>query len=1685
MSTSTPVSNATNFTSYLESGVDPRTGQHSFSVTLVRLRPRNQTRIERAIKLSFSPMQTTDQGYGRGWSLATSQLEIDRSLHLGDGRSVHCADGSGNVAVGELLSFEDQKLDDFFVRRVEEDRYHVVFKDGVIEELVRGYGDSVARLQRIIFPNGESFAVEFGHSHLETEQLTEIRDPRGKVVLRIDYDGYPETITTCGVGGATAVWNASYSNGALQTLTVPHDAAESEPHPHFRFDQDEVFSYPVLTEIVGPTGRRESIHYDLSSGHGFIVSGDRYDVPYVRRHEIHPGGGQPPIIKSYTYDDSNRNFLGFPNENGWGENQDNLYLTPGDYQYWSHEDLLGDDQTTPVVSTRRTYNSYHLIVSEVTTRGSAETTTSYLYNQVDGVDFYAQPANVQLPREISTTFKDLSASASRTETTVISTDSFGNTLSRTEPTGVTTTTEYYPPEGIAGECPPDPLGHFARFPRHVVESSADGSRTLDYCFTEIGVAVVEAGLPERHVVLHRELQNGVAETVYSSVDASGTDSHGLLESTTTKVGGKATRRDFHYTFPSAFTVDTRCTITGFDGEQSIESRVLCRLTGKCLEQIDPLGVQSAYAYDALGRLIRTVDAVGTAGERVREFLYEFPTLGGVSWSTETGPDGIRRRSSFDGEGRLLTVEQQDDWGTHDPVDGYTGAFHVTERYEYDALGQLRTEQALDYVFQEEVFQEETSQEATLQEEVCEDATLEQETSEQELDDARAILQTLSHTSTYSYDDWGGRSRTEQSSGRVEIDERDPVRLTARDGLEGLGSRVSVFNLFQMPVSCQVRDATDAPYCETTATYDGFGRMVSSTSPTGATTTVSYDAFNRITGATPRGGRRLLPTYAEFSTGPWVAELTVEDPNGGASHQLATRTFDGLGRITQRVSGGRQIDYSFDPGSMRPARVTPVGLGDTITLTYDETLAQRLTSVTASDLDEHYVYDMPTGRLESVQNPRSRQAFDYSPTGLPWTSTLTGPTEGRTLDVEARYSLRGRLVRRTDSDGNELHVDYDEYGRPLQTRCNEVTARSRYDAHGRIAEVVTELMDGTRQKVTSTYDDFHRTTRRDLVIEDRGGEVHREALDLVYDVENRVTERRRSHVGRQVLEELFTYDTQSRLVDYQVSGDEPLLPVLGGTLRVVRQVFSYSILDAILECTTTFADGSSDRAVYHYLNPSDPTQVSAIEHDHEQLPDRIDLSYDAQGHRTATSTAAGPWTFRFSSAGRLIEAIDPAQRLIHYDYDAIGRLGAIEASDGATRSFNYLGEQVLAEVRGTAGRYFVSHQGLPVAEGESGSSPRLLATDLVGSVTGSTDAGSTGAATHKAWSYLPYGGAEGADSTRRFTGELQDDETGFYLLGNGTRVYDPATGIFLSADGWSPLELGGVNPYIYCKGNPINLVDPSGHFSTGADLGLNIFCFILDAVILGVAIAAAPVSGGGSLAAGAAIVGASLGLVSDTLGIAADSMSIKDSRDGVTDRADTIQNLGLASGSFGLAAMAVDVASMAGEIAGVAKIPSKAPSGGHYAQGSSHRVLMVGAEPLDADGLRWKLLPEGDGDLWSTDLTPMPDRPLPRKGAPVYRYDAPTDAWSELKLRSGKDWAGPALDFFGRSDFVELGRRELDGGRKTVARGIGLFSGTAGTASGIALLSNTTWEVANRDENETRSMDLYSYLEDKLPITPGL
>lgn len=180
------------------------------------------------------------------------------------------------------------------------------------------------------------------------------------------------------------------------------------------------------------------------------------------------------------------------------------------------------------------------------------------------------------------------------------------------------------------------------------------------------------------------------------------------------------------------------------------------------------------------------------------------------------------------------------------------------------------------------------------------------------------------------------------------------------------------------------------------------------------------------------------------------------------------------------------------------------------------------------------------------------------------------------------------------------------------------------------------------------------------------------------------------------------------------------------------------------------------------------------------------------------------------------------RLCGYRYDALDRLVAHEPAGQEPRQRFYSRQQLITEIQGPRSGSIFQHdcQLLALRSQEQGAvNSRLLAIDQQRSVMHLT-----GADENARWAYAPYGHRCGINPLLGFAGEAIDPVTGHYLLGNGYRAYNPVLMRFNSPDRLSPFGQGGLNPYAYCLGDPVNLIDPSAQSAEIARLFTGIFSF---------------------------------------------------------------------------------------------------------------------------------------------------------------------------------------------------------------------------------------------------------------------
>lgn len=250
------------------------------------------------------------------------------------------------------------------------------------------------------------------------------------------------------------------------------------------------------------------------------------------------------------------------------------------------------------------------------------------------------------------------------------------------------------------------------------------------------------------------------------------------------------------------------------------------------------------------------------------------------------------------------------------------------------------------------------------------------------------------------------------------------------------------------------------------------------------------------------------------------------------------------------------------------------------------------------------------------------------------------------------------------------------------------------------------------------------------------------------------------------------------------------------------------------------------------------------------PSKISLLYDKAGRLVRDEAGR---TLRYDAMGRLIRVESPLQGSGDYGYDAFDRMAwqQVDSTQCLHRLY-YTGSQLSNEwispatQKQQSGTDKVIRYLGTVAQTTLASNKKeetlLQGTDLKNSVI------AVCRDTLTDQSYTPYGQSAphddpGPHAGKGYNGERRDPVTGTSHLGNGYRAYNPVLMRFHCPDSESPFGAGGVNPYAYCGGDPVNHADPGGHINWWS-VGFGIFGIVAGTAA---AVLLAPVTGGASLA----------------------------------------------------------------------------------------------------------------------------------------------------------------------------------------------------------------------------------------------
>lgn len=585
-----------------------------------------------------------------------------------------------------------------------------------------------------------------------------------------------------------------------------------------------------------------------------------------------------------------------------------------------------------------------------------------------------------------------------------------------------------------------------------------------------------------------------------------------------------------------------------------------------------------------------------------------------------------------------------------------------------------------------------------------------------------------------------------------------------------------------------------------------------------------------------------------------------------------QTFDGLGRQLTVETGEYATLFHYKPGQLPPFANT-LANGMRVGFEYESRLNNKLLSVSAQGESTQRLTYHPLGMPASASGALGTESFGFTPSGQPKEDIWS--VDGADHHTQWQYSMNGLLQGFVDAQGIRHRRRLDTFGRVQETSAGNLITRYRYDALSRLIHISVHDPDNARTLTTSlTYDGLGRERSRTfntVTYDETEQPVTRTfSQTLGYSALDQLTSRQWNDGGRQGLE-TFEYDARQRLVRYTANDEAAPTDPFGN--RIVEQLFIFNALNGYERTVSTFADGSSDEAVFSYADRN-PCQMVKATHTHASWPGEIRLAYDNCGRVISDSLGR---SMTWDTNGRLTH-VSHDNRKCQYGYTASGHLVDRTLDGTLTRGF-FSGDELTHEQTGNDILQFCSgEQGMFAINTLTAGIRKttLMGTDAQGSVRLEAD---TAVRTRH---YDPHGAAPQSSENLPFgyAGQRSEPLTGWQILGD-YRPYDPVLMCFLSPDSESPFGRGGINPYAYCAGDPINRVDPDGHsWVTYALAGIGLAVSITTAVASFGAAAAIMSSffaygGYAALTPSAALVigAAALDLVSLGTGVAALGMEL--------------------------------------------------------------------------------------------------------------------------------------------------------------------------------------------------------------------
>lgn len=1428
-------SNASNYPDFIHSGVDPRTGSFSTSVSLGRFFSHSGSGPTFDLHLNFTPGSNLDFGFGSGWTLPTgfydSSVRAYPRLTLPDGQNYLVDPNSSSSGYYSLPYY---KLNDIKIfRETNEQELIVVKKNGVrfVYDFKLGY------LKRIISVKGLAISFTFSRTFSSEWALTNVTDNKNREIT-IDYQDLNLVkvkhllsgnlhqefhIRKQGGHGDLLLREVTQHNGGTDILSF------SVNYTHFNSTDTH-----YIESVTYPSGMTEQIYYEdrHSTPTGYPVD----SVPRVSRFERkNLGLEQPDSITDYSY--TLNNYLGGNSGYRFQPGKDTLFFLPSDYSYGSTE-IINNSKTII-----RSYNKYHLLESvEYLDNDQKYYTEDYEYYADLGKVIEDQTAQYSMLKSLTKTHYHNRESSEYTMEYEY--DDYANTLIEKRADGSIVLREYYPSDGEEGACPPDPNGMISKVKSETFIPATLGQESRTTTMTYKSLAWLDDYTQfddnsQYFLVLGTQTDSNEQFQIEYNDDRSDSLSYGRVANEIVSRGGTPTTTLYQYDF-LADGLKTTTTLLGHDNLTMSTSELVDYFFFYPVESIDSDGNVSRFVYDQLGRLTSEVTAADTDYEALTSYTYQVGQDNNKT--TVTDSSGNKTITVLNNAGKTIRIQLQG----RDDLQPKT-----IQQFDYDEFGLMTSQTDTDWIDQNPL----------------------------------TII-----TTRYEYDYNGEVNKVIHMDGRIEDICQNPVCLTTTNqhsavvpGDTGrpviLLTEETTFNLSGLVQSKKVTtDSGKQEIAILNYEYDGFGNLLKITDIEGRVTELHYDRFDRRTDIVSHiDGQQVIKSvsYPSFTSEAIPETVSVNQV------ELGSRQYDGLLRQKKEIVNNQVTSYNYEGSSALPDSIT-TAKGHVLSFTNNHYLQapESVSCSTDRGLDCIYQYDKISGLPISDSNESCQRNFTYDSFGRVVTESVKyagSPPKNATF----RYSFLGKLLEKTDFFGHSTKYHYDSMGRLQEidetVSGTHTTTTIDYDVFSRAYKYTTNRGSDTAE-IELSFNALGLETQR--VAHFNGTEE----FSIVQEFNIRQLLVQRIFIDAQgKTVETFTYDDLARLNCYDCQGIHAPLDKYGN--KITRQSFVYDLHDNVLNVTSNFDGGSSNITTFQYFPSYTPIWLIRLTNTHSDYPAEVIFRYDAAGN-LLNDEQGREYAYNILNQLSSVASSDGHQ-ISQYAYDARGRVVSQTVEDNLLSLF-YLGDKLSNELCGEQHTSLHSlAPGLLVRTVDCAGDQlhQFMLGNSQGSVIETLSTNTTNTRDKETRRYTPYGEDKSISDTAHynngqsilhpspfgFNGERQDPVTKLYPLGNGYRSYSPVLTRFASYDSASPFGDYGINGYSYCLGDPLNYRDPSGHF-------LSILVGAVVGAVVGAAVSATTevvktvINPDHEFDWKQVAIGASLGAMSGGLGVATKAMS---------------------------------------------------------------------------------------------------------------------------------------------------------------------------------------------------------------------